>query len=77
MGKKSPNVSIQKEFDMGGGYTVGLCIDTLVTDTEDANHRTVYVWIEKDGEPIDGHTLESITEVRGDEGVRLMIQGSM
>ena len=77
MRSKSPNVSIQKEFNMGGGYTLGLSIDTLVTDTEDANHRTVYVWINKDGEPISEHVLQSITEIRGEEGVRLMLRGSM
>jgi hypothetical protein len=40
------------EVNLGGGYVAHVLTDILTNDMPDANHRTVHVWIEKDGKDV-------------------------
>ena len=77
------DLSVEKELSMGGGYTLHVSIDTLTNDEPEANHRTAWLWMTKDGEDLpEGkmqtrvETFHGAPEHRNDvDQLRLMVKG--
>jgi len=58
------------KVNLGGGYVAHILTDILTNDMPDANHRTVHVWIEKDGGDVpEGNLKVTVQDYKSPEYV--------